>query len=105
MKSNSSDILPILFSPEPMPGTVNEYIFQRRLAYRDRLNLSGECFGQFCDKAMALFLFQANARLLVFADDRSFNSEARGNRGSQIFRIVRGFEPDDVSADFLTQVG
>src|SRR5438067_3307598 len=51
-------ILLFLLIPEAMAGAVDEHVFERWLADRDRLNLSGKGVGKFGDEAMALLLLQ-----------------------------------------------
>ena len=43
-----------------MAGAVDENIFQRRLAYRNRLNLAGKRLDHISDETVAVFPLQAD---------------------------------------------
>src|ERR1035438_1043766 len=44
-----------ILAPEAMPSAMNEYIFERRLAHAERLNLSRKRFDHIRNKTMSIF--------------------------------------------------
>ena len=79
-----------------MSGAANENVFERRLAHRDRLDLSGKSLDDFGDKAVCAFAFHAH---LIF-QNRGLHMKARADALGQQFRIMGGIEQDHVAADF-----
>src|SRR5579864_613886 len=88
-----------LFTPEFVAGAVDEDIFQRRLAHRNRLNLAGEGLDYVGNKAVSALAFDAH----LVAQYRSFDMETRANVIGQQRRIMRGVEHNHVATDFALQ--
>src|SRR5579862_2274837 len=88
-----------LFTPKLMPGAVNEYIFESRLAHGNRLNLAGKSFDQVGNEAMAFVTLNAQ---LATHDDRC-HTKTLADVLSQQSGVNRGVEQDYIAANFALQ--
>ncbi len=88
-----------VFTPELVSGAVDEYIFQRRLADRNRLNLSGKCLDQVGHKTVPAFALDAH----LIAQHGRLHVEARPDVVGQQTGVVGGIEQDHVAADLALQ--
>src|ERR1039458_202846 len=89
-----------LFAPELVSGAANEDVLERRLAHRERLDLSGESLDHFGDKAVRAFAFHAHLVL----QNCGFHVEARPDPLCQQSRIMGRVEQHHVAADFAFQL-
>ena len=75
----------MILSPEAVSGSTYENVFQRRLAYQNRLDLTGKCFYQVGDKAVAVFPFDA----YFAAHHRCVHMESHSNSIRERLRFIR----------------
>ena len=86
-------------TPKLVASAPDEYIFQRRLAHRDRLNFTRKCLDYVRHKAVTAFLLDAH----LIAQGRRLYVESSPNVLSQSTGIPRRIEHHDVSADLAFQ--
>src|ERR1041384_1410149 len=89
----------LVLIPEPVPGAVNENVFEIWLADRNALNLSGECFDNVGNEAMSVIALQAH----LSSDHRSFDVIALADLLRQRIRVF-GLQQDDIAADLGLQL-
>src|SRR5579872_185713 len=90
----------VAFTPKLVPGAVNENIFQRGLAQRNRLNLAGECLDDIRDKAMTALPLNSD----LIPQHRGFDMESHADLFGQQTGVVRGIQHNHIAADLALQL-
>src|SRR5579864_3200835 len=91
-RESSDASLPLLFpgiffasfTPELVPGAMDEHIFERRLADRNRLNPARESFDEIWDEAVSFLTLDAH----LIAEHRGRDMETRANVLGKQARVV-----------------
>src|SRR5580692_10441182 len=86
-------------APELVSGAANKNVLECRLAHRDALDFSRESLDHIGYKSVSILTFNPH---LVFQDS-GLDQEAHANSFRQQSCVPRGFQNDDVAADFAFQ--
>src|SRR5579863_2003691 len=89
-----------VFTPKLVAGAADEYIFQRRLTHRNRLNLARKRLDQIGHEAVTLVLLNSH---LAAVNDR-LHTKTRSNMFGQQVRVDRSIEQDHVAANLTLQL-